>query len=89
MLKISEGKPAKRSVSLRLEGRLIGPWVSELRQICEPLLGDNSQIELELAEVTFVDEQGVALLTSLEARGVRLLSAAPFVRQQLRSAKPG
>ena len=85
MLKISEGKRGKQRVTLRLEGRVVGPWVAELRQICELLLTDGSKVALDLAEVSFADEDGVALLTSLQKRGAKLLSATPFVEEQLKS----
>ena len=88
MLKISEGKATKQTVLLRLEGRVVGPWVSELRQICEPLVSDGSKLALDLAEVTFADGDGVTLLASLGARGVKLLDARPFVVEQLKSASP-
>ena len=86
MLKISESKPAKQTMTLRLEGRVVGPWVEELRQICEPLVSDGSRLALDLAEVTFADENGVALLASLRLRGVRLVNAMPFVEEQLKLA---
>jgi len=38
MLKISQAGKANHSVTLKLEGRVVGPWVGELRQICEALL---------------------------------------------------
>ena len=88
MLKISEGKTTKQTELLRLEGRVVGPWVGELRQICEPLVSDGSKLALDLTEVTFADEAGVTLLASLRARGVKLLNAMPFVEEQLKSASP-
>jgi len=86
MLKISEGTLGKQVITFRLEGRIVGPWVGELRQICEPLMSDGSKMVLDLAEVTFSDENGVALLASLGSRGVKLLNAMPFVEEQLKSA---
>ena len=85
MLKISEGQLAGPSVSLRLEGRVIGPWVRELRQICEPLVNDGTKLTLDLADVSFADERGVALLSSFKARGIKLVNPTPFVEEQLKS----
>lgn len=73
------------TVTLRLAGRIIGPWVNELRQICEPLLSDGSRLALDLAEVSYADEDGAMLLASLGKRGVRLLNPTPFVAAQLKS----
>ena len=88
MLKISEGKRTQQTTMLRLEGRLVGPWVAELEQICEPLLSGVRRLELELAEVAFVDEPGIALLTRLKVQGAMLLNASPFVEEQLKSPTP-
>jgi ABC-type transporter Mla MlaB component len=85
MLKISDSKRNKQSITLRLEGRVIGPWVEELRQICEPLLADGTKLTLDLAEVAFADERGAILLTSLGRRGVNLLRPLPFVAEQLKA----
>ena len=86
MLKISERKPAKTNPTLWLEGRVVGPWVGELRQICEPLMRDDGNLALDLADVSFADESGVALLSSLKSRGVKLVNATPFVDEQLKIA---
>ena len=86
MLKISEGKPGKHITTLRLEGRVVGPWADELKQVCEPFVKKGCKLALDLAEVTYADGDGLNLLASLRARGVRLLKAMPFVQEQLKSA---
>jgi len=86
MLKISEGKRTNQTTTLRLEGRVIGPWVGELGQVCELLLKDGRRLALDLAEVGFADEHGLTLLGSLKRRGARLLNASPFVEEQLKSS---
>ncbi|MBI3879796.1 MAG: STAS domain-containing protein [Verrucomicrobia bacterium] len=86
MLKISQVEPVNHSNTLRLEGRLIGLWVEELRQVCEPLLSNGNSLKLDLAEVSFADGEGVELLARLRSRGTKLLNATPFVAEQLKSA---
>lgn len=83
MLKISESKRGRRVVTLRLEGQIVGPWVEELARVCGLLVNNGGRIALDLAEVVFVDDSGVAVLTRLSAQGVRLLNATPFVAAQL------
>jgi anti-anti-sigma regulatory factor len=85
MLKISEGKRASHSLTLQLEGRVVGPWVEALRQLCEPLLADETKLTLDLGEVSFADENGVTLLASLNRRGVTLSHPSPFVAEQLKA----
>jgi len=86
MLKISEGRKENQSATLRLEGRVVGPWVDELRQICEPLLADEIKLTLDLAEVSFADENGVTLLSGLGQRGAKLSKSSPFLAEQLKAS---
>ncbi len=85
MLMISEAGTANLSVTLKLEGRVVGPWVAELRQVCEKLLTEGRALKLDLADVTFADASGVAALSSFKSRGVTFTSCSPFVEEQLKS----
>jgi len=85
MLKISQIKPVNQEVTLRLEGRVVGPWVTELQKSCEEVLTDGRLLKLHLADVEFMDAQGVALLSSLRSRGVSLLECSPFAAEQLKA----
>ena len=88
MLKISEGDRTAQTTVLRLEGRVIGPWVGELSQACDQHLNNRATLALDLAEVSFADADGVALLASLSGRGVKLLRPSPFLAEQLKPASP-
>jgi ABC-type transporter Mla MlaB component len=70
---------------LRLEGKVIGPWVEELRRSCERLLAPGATLTLDLSEVSFLDGSGITLLQSLTDRRVRLLNGSTFVAEQLRA----
>ena len=85
MLKISQAGKANHSVTLKLEGRVVGPWVGELRQVCEALLTEGRTLKLDLAEVIFADANGVAVLSSFKSRGVRFRNCSPFVEEQLKN----
>ena len=89
MLKISQAGKANQSVTLKLEGRVVGPWVGELRQVCETHLSEGRVLKLDLADVTFADADGVAVLTGFKTRGVTLKDSSPFVDEQLRSRANG
>lgn len=89
MLKISEAKKADRILTLKLEGRVVGPWVDELRQLCEPLLVDETSLTLDLGEVSFADEPGVTLLAYLGRRGANLTKPSPFLAAQLKAHPSG
>jgi len=71
------------NVVLVLEGRVIGPWVEELRATCAPHLKDRRSLILDLAGVSFADAEGIELLVGLIGRRITLVNASPFLRQQL------
>jgi len=85
MLKISQAAAANHSTTLKLEGRLVGPWVGELRQVCESLLDEGQKLDLDLTDVSYADASGVSALASLESRGVTISKCSPFVKEQLKS----
>ena len=84
MLKISEVGPPGSCVTLRLEGRIVGPWVRELRVACDKVLTKGRSVRLLLADLEFMDAGGVALLGELRSRGVSFSEAPPFVAEQLK-----
>ena len=81
MLRISESNVA--GTSFRLDGSLSGPWVHELRLMCESKLLDSDAMQIDCSGVTFMDATGVALMQSLQSRGVRLVNCSPFIKMQL------
>jgi hypothetical protein len=85
MLRISELTPRNHSVTLRFEGRLVGPWVSEATQVCERLLDQTPLLKLDLADLSYLDRAGAMLLRDLRTRGVDLLNGSPFIEEQLKA----
>ena len=85
MLRISEVGNRNGHLVLKLEGRIIGPWVDELRSACEKLLEREHPIALDLAEVSYADRDGVALLRELKTRQVRLHACSPFLGEELKA----
>jgi len=85
MLRITATNSDHQKVVLRLEGRVSGPWVSELLKCCEKILGDGKDLVLNLAEVSFLDSAGITCLTKVRSRGVALADCSPFVMEQLKA----
>jgi hypothetical protein len=73
---------------LSLEGRIIGPWVDELRRSCEQILATGGALSLDLGEVAFVERDGVRLLKDLADGGVAMVNCPAFVREQLKASSP-
>jgi ABC-type transporter Mla MlaB component len=45
---------------------------------------DDVQVSLELADISFADAAGIALLRELRNRGVSLIRTTPFLVEQLK-----
>lgn len=85
MLKIVLTEGTKEMPTLKLEGRVIGPWVEELRGSCESVFSRGGRLALDLSEVSFVDRDGVELFRSLRRRQVTLLNCSSFVAELLKA----
>ncbi len=88
MLRITVVGPSNATVRLRVEGRLTGRSVDELRHSCDLHDPDEGgRLTLDLAEVSFADAAGIALLKRLQSRNVALLNVPPFLALQLRDSE--
>jgi ABC-type transporter Mla MlaB component len=87
MLKIArvdgETSPSGSIPTLRLEGKLVGPWVGELSRACEELRTAPSCLRLNLAAVTFIDPAGITLLSELIRRGATITGCSGFIDELL------
>jgi ABC-type transporter Mla MlaB component len=85
MLRVTVVESSKIAVTLRVEGRITGPWVEELRTACNVhTVPEEVQLSLELADISFADAAGIALLRELRNRGVGLIGTTPFLTEQLK-----
>ncbi|MSR14114.1 MAG: hypothetical protein EXR86_06010 [Gammaproteobacteria bacterium] len=71
------------ATKLVLEGRLIGPWVEELKAALRTARMAPGQFLLNLSGVDFVDAQGLALLQQLRNEGVAYEQTSPFIQNLL------
>ena len=83
MLRITCTQGHDSVLSLRLEGKLLGPWVTELARSCNELPCPPNRLHLDLSAVTFVDGSGAALLRDLLARGATLAACSGLVAELL------
>ena len=83
MLKISVTSESVEATSFQLEGKLVGPWVEELRRLSDAALAKSEAVSLDLEKVWFVDSQGIALLRELAKQKVAQLNCSQFISQQL------
>jgi anti-anti-sigma factor len=86
VLRIFQATTVDGSVVLRLEGKVRGPWVDELRELASEILGKPAtRLVLDLSEVSFIDTDGLRLLRELSSRHVSLNNCSLLVAQQLKS----
>lgn len=88
MIRITENGSTDETISLQLEGQMIGQGVVEVQNICEQWLALDRKLTLDLANVLFVDRNGIALLQDLKQRQVSLVNCSPFLTEQLRGVSP-
>lgn len=76
MLKITTLIHAE-STTLRLEGRLAGPWVHELKRCWDSIVGTMTThpLTVDLSAVTYVDSDGKDLLKKIHRQGARLVAS--------------
>ncbi|HST11122.1 MAG TPA: STAS domain-containing protein [Terriglobales bacterium] len=84
MLRISIKSNSDKDIRLSVEGRLVGPWVEELRRQSEQGLSDGQKVTLDLEKLLFVDAAGAALLRELATRQVMHENCSTFISQQLK-----
>ena len=82
MLRITVVESNEQAVTLRVEGRIAGPWVEELRTTCNVHASPIPiRLQLELMDVSYADAAGVACLKQLREQGVGLCHVSPFLRE--------
>jgi len=84
MLRVTQIEDSGRTV-LRLEGKLIGPWVAELAGVCSKAEALSAQRTLDLLDVTYADRDGIILLRRLQRSGYEFRHTPPLLCEELKS----
>jgi anti-anti-sigma regulatory factor len=71
-----------QETTVRVTGRLAGPWVAELERSLVSRK-DGEDLVLDLTDVTFVDHAGLVFLRTLRYEGRVRLRCSAFVAEQL------
>ena len=82
MLKITTHTDTHAGVTVfALEGRLIGPWVTELERCWKAKEVESKKgVRIDLSGVTYVDAEGKAMLACLYREGAELIAAGCLTR---------
>ena len=85
MLKISimEDRSERRLI---VEGKLIGPWVAELRGVCGNLDADlfGRRLVIEMRHLTAISQEGENMLFELIQNGVKFRCLGVFTKHILK-----
>lgn len=73
MLKITSRTDGPWTV-LELEGKLAGPWVRELEACWRTAAPSERSVRVMLCAVTFIDDEGIALLAQMYEHGGELVA---------------
>jgi hypothetical protein len=79
VLKITRLFPRERGLTIKLEGELLEPWVSSVRDACAVRGRRPRHLRPDLAAVTYVDAAGIQLLRDLVAQGAEITACSSFV----------
>jgi len=81
MMRINRMDCEDGSVRFKLEGRLVGAWVSLLEQACRTSRRERgTPLILDLSDVGFADREGWRLLACLEEQGVHCTAWSPYLK---------
>ena len=83
MLRITQKGDDATGLTLGIEGRLTGPWVSLLEQECIRHRANRPLVWLDCSSVTFADARGIEGLRRLLRIGVRLVNCPALIRELL------
>ena len=83
MLRITRFSQEDSETRLKLEGKLVGLWVEELRRVCRAEDPRPGSLHLDLSAVTYVDGEGLRLLREVLGCGAFLTSCSGLVAELL------
>jgi len=70
-----------QTITLKLEGKLAGPWVQEVTRVWDDTAqSPRSDYVVDLRSVTFIDSPGQALLATMSQQGAQLIAADCLTR---------
>jgi ABC-type transporter Mla MlaB component len=76
-----EGNDLTRTI--KLEGKLLAPWMSELEAACGESRATPERVYLDLCDLMFVDAAGARFLADLIRDGATVIACSGFVAEML------
>ena len=76
MLRITKQPIDESTILLKLEGKLLEPWIEEIER---SINGSVKTIKLDLSTLTFADLAGTQALADLLRRGAKLTACSGYI----------
>ncbi len=90
MFRITEILQDDGTVSLKMDGRVVGASVSELERSCLHWRREkNKLVVLDFGGVSFIDRNAVRMLEVIKDERVKIINCSPFIRSLLRDVISG
>jgi hypothetical protein len=87
MIRLTRIAGPRATQTIKLEGKLLEPWVDEVRKSCASGALPTGRTSLDLSTLTFVDAAGVGLLRELIDRGIEVVVCSSYVAELLRASR--
>jgi ABC-type transporter Mla MlaB component len=84
MLRITTINSVGSPAVVKLEGKLLEPWISELLEACRAARKQDEATTLDLAGLSYIDTPGTIALRDLIRRGVAVTGCSPLVTELLK-----
>jgi hypothetical protein len=88
MLRITRTGGSTAVETLKLEGKLLAPWVGEVEDASAVAGGPSRRLCLDLSALTFADAAGIRLLRALHRRGITIAVCPDLIRELLHEENP-
>ena len=84
MLRITPVLDSGSPAVLKLEGKLLEPWVGVLQDACRRARQAAAAVEIDLSAVSYVDRPSTIALRELSRRGIAIRGCSPLVAELLK-----
>jgi len=80
VLRITETYKDEKTVTLKLDGKMIGELVSDLEKLCLHHRDEKGKtVILDFSGVTFIDSYGLSMLKKIKDNGVTMVNYSLFI----------
>lgn len=87
MLRITTLNTSGSPAIVKLEGKLLEPWISELQEACRVALKQDASAMVDLVGLSYIDTPGTIALRDLIRRGVAVTGCSPLVSELLKETE--